>query len=39
MAQKPMYEGINNSPITALDGDLSASATSRLLKPVRNLYP
>lgn len=28
MAQKPMYEGINNSPITALDGDLSASATS-----------
>jgi len=28
MAQMTMYEGINNSPITALDGDLSASATT-----------
>lgn len=28
MAKKTMYPGINNSPMTALDGDLSASATT-----------
>ena len=28
MAQMTMYEGINNSPITVLDGALSASATT-----------